>query len=239
MKTSSNWIVKDYHNNSGQQYEAAINIITTAIDDGIISFNGDEYVLDIGCGSGKITSDLAKTIFTNGFVLGGDISESMLNQAIEEYNNISNLTFQYIDAINIKCNEKFDVIVSFNTFHWIKDINALFRSISKNIKCGGTILAMFSIEQYGIGMKIVKELMQSSKWCQYFPWKETDWIFNNREDAINYFSMIPLRSTMNTEIKKLFIDDFVNRYMEKYPAEKDGIYHMIRYEIILIAKKRY
>jgi hypothetical protein len=50
--------------------------------------------------------------------------------------------------------------------------------------------------------------------------------------------MILLRSTINTEPKKLFIDDFVDKYMEKSPMEKNGVYHTIRYDIILITKKR-
>jgi hypothetical protein len=52
----------------------------------------------------------------------------MLKQAIQEYSHVDNLSFKNIDitSADVRFERQFDVIVSFNTFHWIKDIQWLF-----------------------------------------------------------------------------------------------------------------
>jgi hypothetical protein len=58
---------------------------------------------------------------------------------------------------------------------------------------------------------------------------------------MNYFSIIPIRfiiSINRPDIKRDFIEDFVNTQIKKFPSEISGTYRLIRYEIILIAKKR-
>jgi hypothetical protein len=64
-----------------------------------------------------------------------------------------------------------------------------------------------------------------------------DWLFDSREDFINYCLMIPLNSEIPQELKLDFISDFVDTYSAKYPPTKEGKYRFLRSEAIIIAKK--
>ncbi len=54
--------------------------------------NGSEYILDIGCGDGKITATISREL-PDGMILGTDVSPSMIHFAkntfpMEEYRNL-------------------------------------------------------------------------------------------------------------------------------------------------------
>jgi trans-aconitate methyltransferase len=61
------WDGEKYHQYSGQQYDTALRVLSYA------QFNGNESVLDLGCGSGKVTADLGTYYFTKGSATGIDI----------------------------------------------------------------------------------------------------------------------------------------------------------------------
>lgn len=102
-----NWIPQKYADHAEEQYNWAITELQKIE---LI----DKNILDIGCGDGKITAYLSKN--TTGIVLGIDKSESMIEYAKENHIH-SNLDFSVDDAENIKCDNKFDIVVSFNTLH--------------------------------------------------------------------------------------------------------------------------
>lgn len=97
------------------------------------SFKKDANVLDIGCGDGRITSDIAKKI-PEGMIIGVDASKNMIDYAKTHYpsDETSNLHFLCQKAENLSLQQKFDNIVSFNCFHWVrpwKKTLALFYSL--------------------------------------------------------------------------------------------------------------
>ena len=85
-------------------------------------------ILDIGCGSGELSSILAKTADS---VFGIDISQKMLNTAREK--NISNnIRYQELSMENIgSLSEKFDIAVSSLAFHYVENFEKLILDISK------------------------------------------------------------------------------------------------------------
>lgn len=50
------WDAKDYGVNSQNQFQWATELLTK------LNLHGDELVLDIGCGEGKITAAIASTL---------------------------------------------------------------------------------------------------------------------------------------------------------------------------------
>ncbi|MCP6756534.1 class I SAM-dependent methyltransferase, partial [Klebsiella pneumoniae] len=68
------WNAEEYHIHSQAQAYAALELLTS------FNFKGDEQVLDIGCGDGKITSAIANSL-PNGIILGIDISQTMIEFA--------------------------------------------------------------------------------------------------------------------------------------------------------------
>jgi trans-aconitate methyltransferase len=205
----NNWDGEKYHRNSGQQQDAAEKILSG------LSFNGNEAVIDIGCGSGQVTSKLRSQFFKEGSVLGIDYCSSMIEKAKNEY-QIPGLNFKVLDATQIEFHEQFDLATSFNCFHWIKDMQTAVTRIAKSLKPGGTLVAVFSIDSpiepsLG-GMKVIRELMQSARWGKYFASSETDWNNFGTQDYLEFLN----NSGLEGDIKFQTLPDWIFPNREKF-----------------------
>lgn len=131
---SSLWDGNTYRNNSSIQFELAQEVLT-------YSFNGAENVLDLGCGDGKISAMLAIEKVPQGSVVGLDISHSMIAAAKEDFlhKKIGNLQFAVADMQSFKVNQVFDLIVSFNSMHWVSDHIAIWKNIHAHLNPGGKV----------------------------------------------------------------------------------------------------
>src|SRR5690606_12903627 len=107
---------KEYHHHSSSQKDAASDLMQ------YISLTGTETVLDIGCGDGKITAEIAKKL-PKGKVLGIDISPSMIQFAETAFpsNEYKNLEFILLGAEDINFDNQFDHVLSFTALQWVKD----------------------------------------------------------------------------------------------------------------------
>lgn len=108
------WNPDDYANNSSAQMQWTNELIAK------LDLKGCESILDIGCGDGKITAQLAQ-IVRNGYVLGIDSSESMIRRDSEQFPTsvIPNLSFPYTDRLLIGLREAFleEVVGIYLTSH--------------------------------------------------------------------------------------------------------------------------
>ena len=77
------------------------------------AFEGHERVLEIGCGEGTLTAEIAQQV-PDGFVLGMDSSPENILLAEQTYDPdlFANLQFQLGDATTLSLEEQFDLIVS-------------------------------------------------------------------------------------------------------------------------------
>ncbi len=89
--------------------------------------HGDERVLDVGCGNGKVTREIAALV-PRGSVVGVDASAKMIefSSAANSANpsgspSPPNLSFEVMDARKLTFREKFDLVVSFNALHWVAE----------------------------------------------------------------------------------------------------------------------
>ena len=105
-----------------------------------LNFNEEENVLDIGCGCGHTTLNIAKRIGPSGNVTGLDISEPMLKRAKESAveMSISNTSFKCVD---VQTEDLGDQIYSaaFSRFGvmFFEDSIAAFKNINKSLISGG------------------------------------------------------------------------------------------------------
>jgi trans-aconitate 2-methyltransferase len=99
---------------------------------------GDEVVLDAGCGSGKITAELARRV-PRGTVYAVDAAPSMVEHARELLGPRAVALCQ--DLAELALPEPVDVVFSNATFHWIHDHDALFAALHRNMKPGGSLVA--------------------------------------------------------------------------------------------------
>ena len=93
-----------------------------------VVLNGDERVLDVGCGDGRITAAIARQL-SSGSALGIDPSPRMLAAAATLKRDTVNLRFEPGDVLGLPFRDEFDVVVSFNALHWVDEQYAALRQI--------------------------------------------------------------------------------------------------------------
>jgi trans-aconitate 2-methyltransferase len=120
-----------------------------------IELVGNESILDIGCGDGKITNALSH--LTSGEVVGIDLSSEMIAYAQKSF---SKPTFMQMDAQALNFNERFDVVFSNAALHWVRGHKAVLEGIYKALKPKGrAILQMGGEGNADLFFKAIKQVM--------------------------------------------------------------------------------
>src|SRR6266480_4441526 len=81
----------------------------------------DIAVLDIGCGTGAITSGIARAVGTQGHVVGVDRDAGLSELARREHGTLTNLHFENGDATNLNFRSQFDIVTAARTLQWIAE----------------------------------------------------------------------------------------------------------------------
>jgi trans-aconitate 2-methyltransferase len=103
-----------------------------------LPLNGDEVVLDAGCGTGRVTRMLVERL-PDGRVIAVDGSVAMVEK-VREVIRPGDEAF-VADLVGLELPEPVDAVVSSAVFHWIHDHDALFRGMRACLKPGGRLAA--------------------------------------------------------------------------------------------------
>jgi trans-aconitate 2-methyltransferase len=124
----------------GRRYDEVNGLQRWVADQAVaaLSLRGDERVLDVGCGDGRVTAAVAALV-PRGSVLGIDPSPRMLEVAASRVRpDVANLAFAPGTAETLAYAGEFDVVVSFNALHWVADLGLALRRIRAALVDGGT-----------------------------------------------------------------------------------------------------
>jgi SAM-dependent methyltransferase len=99
-------------------------------------------VLDIGCGTGTITAGVAKAVGPQGYVVGIDRDETLLELARAEYSTIPNLRFEYGDATTLTSCAQFDIVSAARTLQWIAEPALAISKMKQAAKPSGMLVAL-------------------------------------------------------------------------------------------------
>ncbi|HWO32354.1 MAG TPA: class I SAM-dependent methyltransferase [Candidatus Acidoferrum sp.] len=136
----------------------------------LLELKGSERVLDIGCGDGRITAEIAARVL-RGAVVGVDSSHDMIAFASSHFSNAlrPNLRFAVADARNLPFRDEFDLVVSFNALHWVREQDMALRSIRNAMTSDG--LAQLRLVPAGARKsmeRVIEETRLSLRWADYF-----------------------------------------------------------------------
>jgi trans-aconitate 2-methyltransferase len=133
-----------------------------ALDD--LDLDGVQSLLDVGCGDGRITAQIAERI-PDAEIVGIDPSPRMIAIAPAQ----PQITFQVGDVLGLQFEDRFDAVVSFNALHWVPDQRTALSRIARAVHPRGWALLVFvcaaqrpSIE--GIAMDVAA----TPQWREYF-----------------------------------------------------------------------
>ncbi len=158
------WDAQDYEKNSAQQRLWAQELIRK------LELRGNEAVLDVGCGDGKVSAEIAAGV-PAGDVVGIHLPGEMiaLAQARFPAANYPNLHFQQEDASRLPFAGEFDVVFSNATLHWLVDHRPVLQGIAKSLKPGWKILLQMCGKGNAAGIvAAIQELVRQPDWSSYF-----------------------------------------------------------------------
>ena len=135
-----------------------------------LTLDGGERVLDVGCGDGTITAEIALRL-PRGSVLGVDASHAMVTVASERFPGTThpNLAFRVADAASLDVGDRFDLVVSFNCLHWVRDQAAALRGIrAALVPSGRTHLRLVPQGRRRSLEDVIENTVSTPPWAPYF-----------------------------------------------------------------------
>ena len=99
-------------------------------------------VLDVGCGTGAITSGIAEAVASHGYVVGVDRDTELLELARKHYGQIPNLRFEFGDATNLSFRSQFDIVTAARTLQWIPEPSLVLTHMRQAAKTFGKVVVL-------------------------------------------------------------------------------------------------
>lgn len=125
------WNAANYDNAHSYVWTMAADLID------LLAPQTGERVLDVGCGTGHLTAEIARG---GARVVGLDASAEMVAKARENYPEIE---FRVGNAADFAVEAPFDAVFSNATLHWVKDARAAAGCIFRALRPGGRLVAEF------------------------------------------------------------------------------------------------
>lgn len=203
----------------------------------LLSPQQDDRILDLGCGTGQLTQEIA----THGaIVIGIDQAPTMIAQARHNY---PNLQFEVADATDFHFEEPFDAIFSNATLHWIKQPERVIACIWKALKPGGRFVAEFG----GKGnIKTVTAAIDKTLEAAGYPVKPelNPWYFPSLGEyttllekqgfSVTYATLFDRPTRLEDGEKGLqnWLDMFANPFLQQIPVnQRRNVIQMIEHQL--------
>ena len=177
-KTSAKWNAADYAANSVVQQTWARELIAR------LNLHGDEHILDVGCGDGKVTAEISRAV-PHGSTTGIDASAEMIAFAKETFagKKFPNLEFYVTDARDIHFARRFDVVFSNAALHWVDNHEKFLQGAGSALKSGGRLVVSCGGKgnAHDVFVAMRPELRQK-RWRAYFRKMPTAYFFYAPDD---------------------------------------------------------
>lgn len=200
------WDARDYQEHSSAQYAWAMELVAK------LGLRGEERLLDIGSGDGKVTAQLALAL-PRGFVLGVDQSEEMVRHVEGQFaqDQFPNLAFRLGEAETLSFDCEFDVVFSNATLHWVKDHRPVLAGIAGALKSSGRALLQMGGRGNAAEMRVaMEEVMRRDSWVGCFSDHTDPYSFHGPEEYAEWLAAAGLTA----QRVELFPRDMIQRGRE-------------------------
>ena len=264
METTSvvktpDWNAEKYAKDSSPQFLAAMKVLSH------IKFKETDNVLDIGCGDGKVTSEIVKRV-PHGTVKGLDFSINMIEWASKHYSDVPHLSFERADIADYSSEQKFNYALAFSSLAWVKKQQKALVNIANALAPNGQFIAGIAHEDSPYIRARIK-IMASKKWGNYFVDYELPFYplnedkikdlcknagltlidttrrgcphtFENREAFIKFMRALPAQlNKIPDALQEEFLNDIIDDYLKDVPQNKTGGIELILSGLVIIAEK--
>jgi trans-aconitate 2-methyltransferase len=169
------WDAGTYHRVSVPHEEWARSVLDR------LPLQGDETVLDAGCGSGRVTGLLIERV-PEGRVVAVDGSASMVEKVRETLRPDDEALVS--DLTELELDQGVDAVFSSAVFHWVLDHDLLFQRLRAVLRPGGAIAAQCggagNIERL---RAISGEVTASEPFAAYFEGFDEPWNYAGAEET--------------------------------------------------------
>lgn len=163
VRMNISWNPVDYARHSSSQLSWAREHLRR------LDLRGHERILDLGCGDGKVTAEIAAQV-ANGCVVGVDSSPGMAKFARSTYPSTRhpNLWFQLADVRSLPFHRGFDLVFSNSALHWVQDHRPILDGIAQALRPSGRLY--LSMGGKGTGAGIFAELAGMQATPEWATW---------------------------------------------------------------------
>lgn len=126
-EVTNQWNAAQYDAKHAFVYEKAMGLVD------LLAPKAGERILDLGCGTGVLTAEIASR---GADILGVDRSEEMISQARKKF---PALMFMVLDARQLRFNAEFDAVFSNAVLHWISEAEQVIAGVAQALRPGWTI----------------------------------------------------------------------------------------------------
>jgi len=171
-------------------------------------------VLDVGCGTGAISKDIAAIVGPQGSVTGIDNTAHFIESGKETYQAVKNLELIHADVFQFDTTEKFDLIVSARVLQWLNNpVEALIR-FKHFLKPGGQISVLDYNHELLSWIPSPPESMLQF-YATFLRWRGDAGMNNHiAEDLSSYFAEAGLKNIQAFHADEVYTkgqDNFISR----------------------------
>lgn len=168
---------------------------------GMTNIRPEHRILDLGCGTGTFTRELAR-MAKRGHVVGIDDSAEHIAQAQSGDSSCGNATFLHTPSDAMSFLEEFDLIVSQSSFQWMKNQQKVIAESHKALREGGRFLLSMPARDFGWEMNEALDGAFASVGMQGAgPTIQPPWRFPLSEEMADYLRNAGFR-TIDTRYEK-------------------------------------
>jgi trans-aconitate 2-methyltransferase len=169
------WDAEVYDRISQPQFEWAQGVLER------LPLQGDETVLDAGCGTGRVTEQLVERL-PRGRVIAVDASRDMVDKARQRLGERADV--RLADLAELELDEQVDAVFSNAVFHWILEHHRLFARLHAALRPGGRLVAQCGGQGNVASLaRVLVQVVAQDRFAKHFGDFEGMWNFASPDET--------------------------------------------------------